>query len=180
MNIKGYLSNKRQIFYYGEGVEQTIFLTDLLTEIFNLFYRCCIEPDHAKTTSSLPQPKICEFSKRIDSKKLCFFPALRAESLCFFLVQPCSRSLQRPPDFLSSQTVFFLVASRRVLPNAGLSHHVSLLKTIFFPRASRGVIFLPDASFLASKMALPGLLFVGKPKWSNSVRGEAQVDSFCS
>jgi hypothetical protein len=88
------------------------------------------------------------------------FPALRAESLCFFLVQPCPRSLQRLTDFLSSQNAFFLSASRGVFPNAGLSHHVSLLKTIFlyFSPALRAVyVFSPDASFLTNKMALRGL-----------------------
>ena len=90
--------------------------------------------------------------------KLIFFPALRAESLCFFLVQACPRSLQRPHLFLFSQNAFFLCASRGVFPNEGLSHHVSRLKTVFFPCASRGVCFFsPDASFPTNRMALPGL-----------------------
>ena len=93
------------------------------------------------------RPTPCPKRKSVNSQeeliaKLIFFPALRAESLCFFLVQACPRSLQKPPDFLLfSQNAFLLCASRRVFPNEGLPIMCPGLKTYLFPRASRGVCF---------------------------------------
>jgi len=150
-------------------------------------------PEIVKIILILPRFQICGFSRRLGNKK-----------------HSC-----------------FLGASRGVFPNAGLSHHVSLLKTIFFSRASRGVCFFtrcklpheqngsPRASpqtdllylvFPTKRIALPGLpreqilstwapprtelLYLGFPtnrivcsksaRGGNSVRGEAQVEQFCS
>ena len=57
---------------------------------------------------------------------------------------------------MSSQNAFFLSASRGVFPNAGLSQHVSLLKTIFLPALRAVYVFSLGASFLTNKMPLPG------------------------
>ena len=80
-------------------------------------------PEIVKIILILPRFQICGFSRRLGTKKHCFF----------------------------------LRASRGVFPNAGLSHHVSLLKTIFFPALRAVYVFSLDASFLTNKMALPGL-----------------------
>ena len=138
----------------------------------------------AASRQNVPKrPTPCPSRKSVNSQedliaKNIFFPRASRGVSFFFLVQPCPRSLQRPPVFVSSQNAFFLSASRGVFPNAGLSHHVSLLKTIFFSRASRGVCFFtrcklpheqngsPRASpqtdlfylvFPTKRIALPGL-----------------------
>ena len=71
---------------------------------------------------------------------------------------PCSsRKSVNSQEDLIAKNMFFLRASREVFPHAGLSHHVSLLKTIVFPAIRAVYVFSIDASFLTNKMALPGL-----------------------
>ena len=142
----------------GGGVH---YISDFLNCFIDRVFLICFTV--AASRQNVPKrPTPCPNRKFVNSQeeliaKLIFFPSLRSESLCFFLVQACPRSLQRP-HFLFSQNVFFLCASRGVFPNEGLSHHVSRLKTFFFP-ALRAVyvFFSPDASFPTNRMALPGL-----------------------
>ena len=108
------------------------------------------------------RPTPCPSRKSVNSQeeliaKNLFFPALRAESLCFFLVQPCPRNLQRPPVFVSSQNAFFSALRAESSPMQAFPIMCPCLKPFFFPALRAVYVFSLDASFLTNKMALPGL-----------------------
>ena len=168
-----------------------------------------------KRPTPCPKRKSVNSQEELIAKLIFSSRASRGVSL-FFPSPGLSEKPSEATFCLFSQNAFFVCASRGVFPNEGLSHHVSRLQTVFFPRASRGVCFFcgsPDASFPTKQNGSPWaprtellysprtdpvylssprteLLYWGVPTnriagsksvlGGNSVRGEAQVEQFCS
>ena len=109
------------------------------------------------------RPTPCPSRKSVNSQedliaKNIFFPRA-SRGVSFFFPSPTlsEKPSEAPSFFVFPECIFFLSASRGVFPNAGLSHHVSLLKNMFFPALRAVYVFSLDASFLTNKMVLPGL-----------------------
>ena len=100
IQIENFMESGRDIEVSDFGFRSTFNEGSVLIAIFNLFYRGCIETESAQTTDSLPQLKIFEFSRRVDSKKHNLFPLFAWSFFVFSQCRPvfeASRGLQGLP-----------------------------------------------------------------------------------
>ena len=114
----------------------------------NQFYRGRIETESAKTTNSMPQLKICEFPKIFDSQNTVFFPALRAESLCFRQGRPVPEICSPFPDCFSFSQKYALFPGKTKF----LSRKAFAFPELVSPSSRSNFLISPDILFLSPEL----------------------------